>query len=77
MNKIHAVIYLGSGLMIVGAIWMIGDPEVDSITDDYALEGRSYQTLMDIAWNVAPTVIFFLGIFCLIAGAAGSRMVTV
>ena len=77
MNRVHAVIFLGIGLIIVGAIWMIGSPEVDIVKTDYELSGRAYQDLIYTGWRVLPTVIFLLGLLCLIAGVAGSREVTI
>jgi len=67
MSDVNGFIALGIGLIIVGTIWMVMDATIDDVKDEYWIS-TPYLELMDMGFNVYPTVILILGIFSLLGG---------
>lgn len=67
MSEVNSFIALGIGLIIIGITWMVFDATLDDIKDDYWIS-TPYLELMNMGFNVYPTVILILGIFSLLGG---------
>ena len=66
-SDINGFIIFGLGLVIVGIIWMVFDAELVDIKVDYWIS-TPYLEVMNMGFNVAPIVVFFLGIIMCLAG---------
>jgi len=66
-SDVNGFIALGVGLIIVGLIWLVFDPEIDDVKDDYSMS-TPYLEIMDSGWNAYPLAMLMIGIICALAG---------
>jgi len=65
---------LGMGIVMIfiGALWMLSDDAVDTVTDMFPFN-TSGLILMEMGWNVWPIVFLFLGMVCVLVAIGMSR----
>lgn len=66
-SDVNAFIGLGIALIIVGITWMVFNDTLTDIKSEYWIS-TPYLELMNMGFNVYPTVILILGIFSLLGG---------
>lgn len=70
MSKAIPIMFLGLGLVVAGAFWMLMDTSRVYLSD-YVIND-DYWLLMELGWDVMPTIVLLCGVFCLIAAGISS-----
>lgn len=71
-SDVNGFILFGLGIIIIGIIWLVFDPEIEDVKDDYSMS-TPYLEIMDIGWNAYPTAMLIIGIVCSLVGIKINR----